>query len=68
MSNFQSVIIDENLTLENPIEVIENNISQKNIGAFFRFCHLLDSPSFTFTSIKLKLHGLVLSKLNSKKS
>ena len=35
------VIIDENLTWKNHIEVIENKIS-KNIGVLYRASHLLD--------------------------
>ena len=35
------VIIDENLTWKNHIEVVENKIS-KNIGVLYRASHLLD--------------------------
>ena len=38
---FQGVFIDENLTLKNRIEVVENKIS-KNIGVIHRTSHLLD--------------------------
>ena len=38
---FLGVIIDENLTLKNHIEVIENKIS-KNAGVLYRASHLLD--------------------------
>ena len=71
---FLGVIIDENLTWKNHIEVVENKIS-KNIIVLYRASHLLDfknlkslSPSFTFTSVMLILLGLVLLKLNSRKS
>ena len=72
---FQGVIIDENLTWKNRIEVVENKIS-KNIGVLHGASHLLDfknllkiySPSFTFTSVMLILLGLVLLKLNSRDS
>ena len=68
------VIINENLTWKNHIEAIENRIS-KNIGVLYRASHLFDfknlkiiSPSFTFTSIRLILLGLILLKLNSSES
>ena len=38
---FLSVIIDENLTWKDHIEVVENKIA-KNIGVFYRASHLLD--------------------------
>ena len=38
---FLGVIIDENLTWKNHIEVVENKIS-KNIGVLYRASHLLD--------------------------
>ena len=38
---FLGVIIDENLTWKNHIEVVENKIS-KNIGVLYRAIHLLD--------------------------
>ena len=38
---FLHVIIDENLTWKNHIEVVENKIS-KNIGLYYRASHLLD--------------------------
>ena len=38
---FVGVIIDENLTWQNHIEVVENKIS-KNIGVLYRASHLLD--------------------------
>ena len=38
---FLDVIIDENLTWKNHIEVVENRIS-KNIGVLYRASHLLD--------------------------
>ena len=38
---FLGVIIDENLTCKNHIEVVENKIS-KNIGILYRTSHLLD--------------------------
>ena len=38
---FLSVIIDENLTWKNHIEVVENKIS-KNIGVLYMASHLLD--------------------------
>ena len=72
---FLDVIIDENFTWKNHIEVVENKIS-KNIGVLYRASHLLDFknllksifPSFTFTSVLLILLELVLLKLNSKES
>ena len=73
---FLSVIIDENLTWKNHIEVVENKIS-KNTGVLYMASHLLDfknllkiySPTFTFTSVILILLGLlVLLKLNSRES
>ena len=42
---FLGVIIDENLTCKNHIEVVENKIS-KNIGFFYRASHLLDFKNF----------------------
>ena len=41
---FLGVIIDENLTWKNHIEVVENKIS-KNIGVLYRASHLLDSKN-----------------------
>ena len=38
---FLGVIIDENLTWENHIEVVENKLS-KNIGVIYRTSYLLD--------------------------
>ena len=38
---YLGVIIDENLTWKNHIEVVENTIS-KNIGVLYRASHLLD--------------------------
>ena len=38
---FLGVIIDENLTWKNLIEVVENKIS-KNIGVLYRASHLFD--------------------------
>ena len=72
---FLGVIIDENLTWKNHIEVIENKVS-KNVEVLYRASHLLDfknllkiiSPSFTFTSVMLIFLGLVLLKLNSRES
>ena len=70
---FLGVIIDENLTWKNRIEVVENKIS-KNIGVLYRASHLFDfknlpkicSLSFKFTSVMLILFGLALLKLNSR--
>ena len=70
---FLGVIIDENLTWKNHIEVAENKIS-KNIGILYRASHLPDfrilkvSPSFSFTSVMLTLLGLVLLKVKSRES
>ena len=71
---FLGVIIDENLTWKNHIEVVENKIS-KNIGVLYRASHLFDfrnllkvSPSFSFTTVMLTLLGLVLLKVNSRES
>ena len=75
---FLGVIIDENLTWKNHIEVVENKIS-KNIGVFYREFFLViclisktfqksTSPSFTFTSVTPILLDLVFLKLNSRKS
>ena len=52
---FLSVIIDENVTWKNHIEVVENKIS-KNIGVLYRTSHLLDFKNllkiyFTFILI-----------------
>ena len=41
---FLGVIIDENLTWKNHIEVVENTIS-KNTGVLYRASHLLDSQN-----------------------
>ena len=38
---FLGVIVDENLTWKNHIEIVENKIS-KNIGVLYRASHLLD--------------------------
>ena len=40
-NKFLGVIIDENLTWENHIEVVENKLS-KNIGVIYRTSYLLD--------------------------
>ena len=42
---FLGVIMDENLTWKNHIEVVENKIS-KNIGILYRASHLLDFKIF----------------------
>ena len=42
---FLGVIIDENVTWNNHIEVVENKIS-KNIGVLYRDSHLLDFKNF----------------------
>ena len=72
---FQGVIIDQNLTWKNHIEVLENKFF-RNIAVLYRASHLLDFknllkiyfPSFTFTSVMLILLGLVLLKINSRES
>ena len=68
---FLGVIIDENLTWKNHIEVVENKIS-KNIGVLYRASHLLDFKnllkiyfSFSYANIawastfKTKLQGIL---------
>ena len=72
-SNFKflGIIIDENLTWKNHIEVRENKNS-KDIGVLYRASHLLGfknllksiSLSFTFTSVTLILLVLVHLKQN----
>ena len=47
---FLGIIIDENLTWKNHIEVVENKIS-KNIGVLYRACHLLDFKNLPFIQI-----------------
>ena len=70
---FLGVIIDENLTWKNHIQIVENKIS-KNIGVPYRASHLLDfktsktSLPFAFTSVMLIFLGLVLLKLNFRES
>ena len=71
---FIGVIIDEKLTWENHIEVVENNIS-KNIVVLYRVSHLLGFKNlkiyFPFIYIYISyanLLGLVLLKLNSRES
>ena len=71
---FIGVIIDEKLTWENHIEVVENNIS-KNIVVLYRVSHLLGFKNlkiylpFIYIYISYaNLLGLVLLKLNSRES
>ena len=54
---FLGIIINENLTWKNHIEVVENKIS-KNFGVLYKASHLLDFKNL----------GLVLLKLNSRES
>ena len=52
---FLGVIIDENLTWKNHIEVVENKIS-KNIGVLYRASHLFDFknlPKICFSFIQV---------------
>ena len=71
---FLGVIVDENLTWKNHIEVAENKIN-KNIEVLYRASHLLNFKnllkiyfSFIHIYISLTLLGLVLLKVNSRES
>ena len=59
------VIIDENLTWKNHIEVVENKIS-KNIGVLYRASHLLDFKNilivyFSFIHIYISYANITLA-------
>ena len=54
-AKFLGVIIDENLTWKNHIEVVENKIS-KNIGVLYRASHLLDFKNLSKNLFFLHSH------------
>ena len=63
---FLGVIIDENLTWKNHIEVVENKIS-KNIGVLYRASHLLDFKDllkiyFSFIHIYIRYANIAWAK------
>ena len=62
---FLGVIIDENLTWKNHIEVVENKIS-KNIGVLYRASHLCDFKNlkiyFSFIHIYISYANIAWAK------
>ena len=67
---FLSVIIDENLTWKDHIEVVENKIA-KNIGVFYRASHLLDFKNllkiyFSFFHIYISYANKTFSTFKTK--